>query len=427
MNKNLNWKSSIFNEYLGQLDKDAWVVYNNLSGAMLALNHDLYQSLFSGKLNNSLKPGHVKPLNNRGIIVQKEVDEINILKSRREIHIHDVTSIGLQILPTLYCNFSCHYCYEQPQDNYTVMSKELMDKIIAHIKRTIRPTTRYFSVMWFGGEPLLAMDCIKYLSNCFLEICKMHSIEYNSAITTNGYMLNKYNSKILLDSNVTTYQITLDGPAYIHDQRRVLKNGGKTWKTIVNNLKNVTGNGLNVTVRMNIDKSNVHSVEELVEELDKHGIKKQVRISLGVVSNHGKSCRGMEDTLLTTSDIDEIVKQRNLEDLLLKSKDRKVRRLKPDFIGCVATARNSVIVGPEGELYKCPKVVGLQEETCGSLFQYDDRHKNFRKWESCDNLNLEACRRCSMVPVCDGFGCSYDFTIQNKNIFECNQELLHKN
>jgi uncharacterized protein len=393
---------------------------------MLGLSRDLYKSLISNELDDILNPEHIKTLGNRGFIVPQNSDEVDIIRKNKEIYIRDVTAIGLQILPTLYCNFSCPYCYEQLPTHFETMSQELMDAIVAHLEQKIKPTTRFLSVMWFGGEPLLAMDCIQYLSNRFLSLSKKHSIEYNSAITTNGYLLNEENSRILIENKVKTYQVTLDGPAHIHDQRRMLKNGGKTWNTIVKNLKHITSAEMKVTIRMNVDKTNIHSVEELIEDLKKYGLMENVRMSLGVVKNQGNACRGFEDTLLTASEISEFVKQRDWETLLRNDPVQKFKLVKPDFIGCVATARNSVIVGPKGELYKCPKVIGVPEETCGSIFQYHE-NDNFLKWELCDNLDNESCRVCSMLPICDGLGCSYDFTIQKENIFKCDQPQFHRN
>ncbi len=203
-----DWKTSQFNEYLGEQKKDSWLVYNNLSGAMLTLNRDLYTSVSSGKLNDISKPEHINILSSRGFIVQKSVDEVEILKKNKETHIHDVTAIGFQILPTLYCNFSCPYCYEQKPDSFKKMSQQVMDAIIIYLEQKIKPTTRFLSVMWFGGEPLLGMGCIRYLSDRFLSICKKHSIEYNSSITTNGYLLNEKNSRSQRGNKETTYHDT---------------------------------------------------------------------------------------------------------------------------------------------------------------------------------------------------------------------------
>ena len=50
---------------------------------------------------------------------------------------------------------------------------------------------KYLSVGWFGGEPLLGYKTIKRLSPVFIDLCEKYQIHYQSAITTNGYLLTK--------------------------------------------------------------------------------------------------------------------------------------------------------------------------------------------------------------------------------------------
>lgn len=46
----------------------------------------------------------------------------------------------------------------------------------------------------------------------------------------------------LYDLKIYKYQITLDGFAQTHDKQRVLRNGDKTFWSIVNNIIDVSGN-----------------------------------------------------------------------------------------------------------------------------------------------------------------------------------------
>lgn len=46
---------------------------------------------------------------------------------------------------------------------------------------------------------------------------------YSASIVTNGYLLTEKVAKQLKKLNIENVQITLDGPAYIHNKRRYLK------------------------------------------------------------------------------------------------------------------------------------------------------------------------------------------------------------
>ncbi|MEW6456917.1 MAG: radical SAM protein [Acidobacteriota bacterium] len=160
--------------------------------------------------------------------------------------------IGIQILPTLGCNFQCIYCYKSSQSNTRFMSKEVMDAIVTYVKKTIKPTTKHLSVSWYGGEPLLAMKQIEYLSSSFIDICNKNNInEYFSHITTNGYLLTRKNLNTLLKFKINNLQVTIDGPEDIHNKRRVLKNGTGTYKRILTNLKYAISRNINITFRIN--------------------------------------------------------------------------------------------------------------------------------------------------------------------------------
>jgi uncharacterized protein len=50
------------------------------------------------------------------------------------------------------------------------MSKNIQDEIIQFVKENIHKYTG-LHVAWFGGEPLLATNCINYLSENFIKIC----------------------------------------------------------------------------------------------------------------------------------------------------------------------------------------------------------------------------------------------------------------
>lgn len=374
----ITWKASRFNEYLGNLNKTGWVIYNNLSGAMIEVKNEMYDIVRNGGLEAISEAEHIQGLSHASIIVPEDMDEIEALREKRNQLIESVSIIGLQILPTLACNFSCPYCYEPSNENACTMSEKVMDAIVAHLEKQIRPTTRYLNVLWYGGEPLLAIDGIQRLSQRFLDVCKMHHLLYSGSMITNGYLLTRKNVRILLENKVRFCQVTVDGPEHIHNQRRMLRNGGATWKTIIENVKHAVSVGMQLTLRMNVDKCNIDTIEKLVEILGDHLLLDKVRMSFGIVSNYGNVCRSIEDTLLTVSQANELLKQKNIR-ALLKRKSEKIRRARPDFIGCVATAHNSLIVGPEGELYKCSKNVGDTKEQCGTIFCPDELHPNFQK------------------------------------------------
>lgn len=112
------------------------------------------------------------------------------------------------------------------------MSKEKQDAIILFLRKNIKNYTA-ISLDWFGGEPLLAMDAIEYISKHALEICRIAKKPLISSMTTNGYFLDCATFEKLSAYNLIDIKITIDGLKQTHDMQRVLKDGSPTFDKII--------------------------------------------------------------------------------------------------------------------------------------------------------------------------------------------------
>jgi len=416
-------KSSQFNEYLGCIMNE-FVVYNNLSSAMIEVSESTYKALINCQLYN-LSDQTITGLRKGHFIVEKNKNEIEEIRKRKIEIQENNTVIGLQILPLFRCNFNCTYCFQKPIRNEKVMPKNVMDGIISWLEGKIKSTTKVLNIMWFGGEPLLALDQFKYLSKNFIDITDARNIRYYSNIITNGYLLNNSNIQLLLENGVKSAMVTIDGTEKVHDGRRMLKNGGKTWRVIIDNLKKALNRGLSVTIRINIDKTNINAIDHLLEDLEKERILNDVGYFFGLISHFGNACSSIQDNLLSMEETDKILKQKKIMDILSRANNFKYR-VPADLVGCVASAKHSYVVCPSGELYKCSKTIGDQKEECGNILNPDSNHPNFIKWLDIDNFNIKLCSSCSMIPVCRGKVCAYDVMNKLGRFEQCNKKRDHK-
>ena len=76
---------------------------------------------------------------------------------------------------------------------------EYVSELISYIRR--------LHICWYGGEPLLAQESIKRLSEAFLQLCKEYHMEYSADIITNG-TLDKNERKEISDE-IFAYYIPL--------------------------------------------------------------------------------------------------------------------------------------------------------------------------------------------------------------------------
>ena len=189
---------------------------------------NIVKCLLENKING-LDSSIMTELINRGIVVDYYEDENKKLYSQF-LDVVVPRKLSLIINPTEQCNFRCKYCYES--FNNGEMSKEVQEKVISYVRNNIHKYSG-LNVSWFGGEPLLAMEGVAYLSEQFIKICSFYKVPYRANITTNGYCLDIDTFRKLIDLHVNYFQITIDGIATIHDKQRTTISGKGSYNRII--------------------------------------------------------------------------------------------------------------------------------------------------------------------------------------------------
>lgn len=148
-----------------------------------------------------------------------------------------INFITLQI--TQSCNLRCSYCvysgnYKNRSHSQKTMSKETAQKAIDYYIGHSRDS-KNMSIGFYGGEPLLCIDMIKYCVEYADENAEGREIRYS--LTTNGTLFTKDIIEYFVERDFHLI-ISLDGPANIHNKnRRFAKNNEGTHNTIIENIK----------------------------------------------------------------------------------------------------------------------------------------------------------------------------------------------
>lgn len=177
----------------------------------------------------------------------------------------DPDHLQLILFPTEQCNFRCTYCYEAFELG------RMGRNVQTGIRRLIQNRTdlRSLQISWFGGEPLVAFDIVRDLSQFFHEECSKRHIAYSSDMTTNGYLIDGEKFEILIRYGVKTLQISLDGAKQGHNQTRIRANGAGSFDRIIANLALMhrTDHDFLVIVRLHYHQKNVDSIYVLIDQL----------------------------------------------------------------------------------------------------------------------------------------------------------------
>lgn len=160
----------------------------------------------------------------------------------------DPSRLSLIISPTEKCNFRCTYCYEDFLQGR--MSSRVYGALRLYVAKQM-PNLRWFSLSWFGGEPLLCAEMVESFTEYCRELALQRGVVMPGAsITTNGWNLSYSLLKRLLGCGVTNYQISLDGEEGVHDATRKLANGAGTFERVYGNL--LAAREIDKTVQMTI-------------------------------------------------------------------------------------------------------------------------------------------------------------------------------
>ncbi len=173
----------------------------------------------------------------------------------RHVPVHIANSIAsdylkLIILPTEKCNLRCTYCYE----DFSI--GRILPEVVQGIKRLISKRGRDLRVLhlsWFGGEPLLAPREIEEVCRHAQSVAQENAeLSYQSSMTTNGVLLDLPMAHRMARVGVHSYQISLDGPAPMHDQSRVTVSGDGTYDSIWRNLCALADSDIDFNVNLRI-------------------------------------------------------------------------------------------------------------------------------------------------------------------------------
>lgn len=104
--------------------------YNSLTSALAIVEDDkfnMYQNFRdNGKVIEDTK--FSEDLIKGGYIIDRDLDELDIVRMRLYRSRFASKRFSLTIAPTLKCNFKCIYCYEKNLKNVGVMSRETQKK-----------------------------------------------------------------------------------------------------------------------------------------------------------------------------------------------------------------------------------------------------------------------------------------------------------
>lgn len=384
---------------LSKSEKYGYLLFNTMSLAFIRINEqdiDMWKKLRETPDSYTNFQNYDFLIKAR-ILVDNQEDDLNVYLADVLKNRYNSSDMALTILPTRGCNFGCIYCYEQDRPN--VLMNEQTEKAIVKFVCS-NSNLKRLSVVWYGGEPLLNFDSMVRLTKMFKQL----NIEFSAKIVSNGYLLTKEKADLMKDLAIRNIQITFDGSEEIHNQRRFLLGGQPTYRKIMDNLKYLLSINKEITIdiRTNIDRRNKDDYNKFYQDFKSEINDKRVTMYPGFVSDLLSSeCVSPEFNIseggYKAQFILDIFDKYGIE---IKSFLPKYRRH-----SCVASKYFAFVIGPEGELYKCWRMVGNQKEAIGNVNDGSFDMVKFSKYLIGADYTLDSkCLQCEFITLCGG-GC----------------------
>jgi uncharacterized protein len=439
-------QASIFNVRVPLEERDDVFLMNTFTDAQLIVSREVSDLLdrigsrtFNALRTTTEEREALRTLAENGFIVDsRETDRRNLedfFVSFRE----NSDQLRVTVLTTLQCNFACDYCLQGDHGDWNKtaakMSMETAVRLADWIEARLEALgSKSFALTFFGGEPLLNMPVVDYLSERLWTTCQARGIGMYSSIVTNGLLLTPEIVDRLTPYGLGGVKITLDGDRDTHNRMRPLRGGQGTFDKILKNIR-LVADKVKISIGGNFDESSVDSYPALIEylreqdfadKLQKVSFKPIIReqqpqqpkgfIALTPVAPDGTPSKPLGGACMSSAGAGVTKKTSTCDSCsFLDEKTSYLREetMKAGFktvdgvhMGpCEIHKSHAHTVGPDGSLYACPGFATEMGESTGHI---DDRHDDLRtaaakRFEKI--IGWHECNDCSFIPVCAG-GCS---------------------
>lgn len=380
-------------------------VFSGMSGTLIRLHPGEREAIerFVATGETTLDPARLRQFVEWQLLVSSNHDERERLRHRYDISRHDASSLDLTLVTSLGCNFDCPYCYESKRPS--LMNAEVQRAVLALVD-DCAPVLRNLSVTWMGGEPLLGKASLFDLSDEFISRCDERDITFEANIITNGWLLDQATARHLNELHCSSAQVTIDGPPDTHNKMRPRVGGDPTFDRIVANLVDAADE-IDISVRVNIDVSNLARVDELFRILRDAGLSDRITVYPGKMTSIGDNpdapMATYEKRCYTGPEFANV----ELEFTALAREYGFAQYAPPGLAGvpCTAVAGNGLVIGSEGEIWKCWDDIGDNKRVLGNVRNYRDlNQEGLLPWLTYHPLDDPQCRECIALPTCMG-GC----------------------
>lgn len=388
-------KESFYNHYIDFNGENR--IYNGVSKASIKVDDkiDLLKWIDTNEERT------ISLLNELGLIVDTNESEISTLEYLfHKSYFNTEKFLNIVLVPSLECNFKCPYCFENVGEH--TIFKTNLENYFSLLKKFSKHFFNSFNdieISLFGGEPLLYseefFDYFEFLKR------ELPQVSFFSSIVTNGSLLDREMANRLLQYNMRSIQVTIDGWKEIHDNNRIFKNGRKSYELLIHNINEVVpllAEDCQFNLRINLNNVTVAEVESTLSDISPE-IRKKIKVLFRPIYN--TDCYKKNNT-------NKFYELKPFLDLAINMGYDIVRNTYY-FQACEScSGDNFFFIMPDMTLWKCINDIKFKDAKIGEILEDGspkfDADKLLKWYEYSNCFKDEKCVNCKKLPDCFG-GC----------------------
>lgn len=297
------------------------------------------------------------------------------------------------------------------------MSRDVAKQAVDFLLQESGANNKGCRISFFGGEPLLNYDLIKFTTDYATNEAKKYAKQIYFGITTNGTLLNDEKIDYLV-ANKFDVTISVDGPREIHDINRFFKNKKKngSYDIIYPNLQRLIekikkADGFYCS-RATISKSGMRNLCNLLEYFSQF----DMNVFAYDFIERGSSTAYAE-RYPSQEDVEELGRQLEKARLIIKEKLENgiapfhlrpfMPHLKAIHTGekmhrfCSTIGSNFASVSCDGSVFLCHRFVGTDQAKIGNVWDGIDR-SCLDTVKKIHIYNSDICSKCWARYICGG-------------------------
>jgi uncharacterized protein len=176
------------------------------------------------------------------------------------------------IQPTPFCNIDCAYCYLPDRNAARRMTPETLDQTFRFLFAQPHRLARELTIAWHAGEPMTVP--IEFYQSAFHSLAGYvpDSVQVENSIQTNATLITQEWCDLIKTWRVRV-GVSLDGPKFLHDARRMDRAGRGTFDRVMRGVELLQANRIEFTTITVLSAQSLDFPDEIWDFFRQLGIK----------------------------------------------------------------------------------------------------------------------------------------------------------